>query len=188
MNAPGVLLANAGIFAFGGAHIELGEHYLANEYFPNSNLQMKSDLALALVHYYDFLVAYQNVLRDGGIFSSYTVQSTDGKLSAGSFPASQGQVAVTGKKFTDKEVIHFINFSNANTMEWRDTNGTQAEPATITDATIKITTDNQVKNIWFASPDVNGGIAQSIGFTQAGNEVMLTLPSLKYWDMVVLEY
>jgi len=188
MNAPGVLLANAVIFAFGGAHIELGEHYLANEYFPNSNLQMKSDLALALVHYYDFLVAYQNLLRDGGVFSSYPVQSEDGKLSVSAWPASQGEVSVVGKKFTNRDVIHLINFSKANTMEWRDTNGTQAEPATITDATIKITTNNTVKNSWFASPDVNGGVAQSIDFSQTGNEVTLMLPSLKYWDMIVLEY
>jgi len=188
INAPGVLLTNAVIFAFGGAHIELGEHYLSNEYFPNSNLQMKSDLALALVHYYDFLVAYQNLLRDGGTFSSYTVQSTDGKLSISNWPASQGKVLVIGKKFTNRDVIHLINFSNANTMEWRDTNGTQAEPATITDVSIKITTNNTVKNSWFASPDVNGGIAQTISFSQTGNEVTLPLPSLKYWDMVVLEY
>ncbi|MCL2776330.1 MAG: glycoside hydrolase family 66 protein [Oscillospiraceae bacterium] len=186
MNAPGVLLANAVIFAFGGAHIELGEHYLANEYYPNSNLQMKSDLKLYLVHYYDFLVAYQNLLRDGGTFTSYTVESLDGKLSTGNW--SQGKVSVAGKKFADKDVIHLINFSNANDMEWRDTNGTQAEPATITDAKIKITANASVKSCWFASPDVNGGVAQTVGFSQAGNDVTLSIPSLKYWDMIVLEY
>lgn len=188
MNTPGVLLANAVIFAFGGSHIELGEHYLANEYFPNSNLQMKSELKLDLVHYYDFLVAYQNLLRDGGTFTSYTVQSLDGKFSTDNWPASQGKVSVIGKKFTGKEVVHLINFSNANTMEWRDTNGTQTEPATIVDAKIKITANASVKNIRFASPDLNGGVAQTIKFSQTGNEITLSLPSLKYWDMIILEY
>jgi len=188
MNPPGVLLANAVIFAFGGAHIELGEHYLANEYFPNSNLQMKSDLKLDLVHYYDFLVAYQNLLRDGGAFTSFTVQSLDGKILTNSWAPVQGEVSVEGKKFSNKDVIHLINFSNANSMEWRDTNGTQAEPVTITDAKIKITANSSVKNIWFASPDVNGGVAQTVDFSQAGADVTLSLPSLKYWDMIVLEY
>ena len=73
VNEPGVLLANAVIFAFGGAHLEIGEHYLANEYFPNKNLQMKADLKKALITYYDFLVAYQNlqsrgIIHDDGPF------------------------------------------------------------------------------------------------------------------------
>lgn len=188
INLPGVLLTNAVIFSFGGAHLELGEHYLANEYFPNSNLQMKSAMKESLMYYYDFLVAYQNLLRDGGTFSAINVQSADGKLSFENWPASQGSVAAQGKKFTDRDVIHLINFTNANSMEWRDTNGTQKEPAQVADAAIRITVSKTVSKVWLASPDMNGGVAQNLEFTQTGNEVALTLPSLKYWNMVVLEY
>lgn len=188
INKPGVLLTNAVIFSFGGAHLELGEHYLANEYFPNSNLQMKSSLKEALTNYYDFLVAYQNLLRDGGTFSNIVVQSIDSKLSFNSWPASQGSVAVVGKKFTDRDVIHLINYTNANSMEWRDTNGTQAEPALVTNAEVKVAVSKTVSKVWFASPDVNGGVAQALTFNQSGNDVTITLPSLKYWDMVVVEY
>ncbi|WP_306539800.1 glycoside hydrolase family 66 protein [Dysgonomonas sp.] len=188
VNAPGVLLANAVIFSFGGAHLELGEHYLANEYFPNSNLQMKTALREALVNYYDFLVAYQNLLRDGGSFTSYTVQSIDNKLNINNWPADKGQVAIVGKKFENKDVIHLINFSNANSMEWRDSNGNQIEPALVKEPVIKIRVSNSAKQIWFASPDIKGGVAQKIDFTQTGSEITLTLPSLKYWDMIVVEY
>lgn len=188
INTPGVLLANAVIFSFGGAHLELGEHYLANEYFPNSNLQMKAEVKKALMHYYDFLVAYQNLLRDGGDFFAANVASTDGKLSFAGWPASQGSVAVTGKRFANKEVIHLINFSNANSMEWRDTNGTQKEPELVSDVAIKITTVKPVTKVWLASPDINGGAHRELSFNQSGNDVTITLPSLKYWDMVVLEY
>lgn len=59
-NTPSVLMTNSVIFAFGGAHLELGEHMLGKEYFPNNNLSMKDDLKNSLVNYYDFLVAYQN--------------------------------------------------------------------------------------------------------------------------------
>ena len=117
VNAPGVLLANAVIFSFGGAHLELGEHYLANEYFPNSNLQMKSELRQDLIDYYDFLVAYQNLLRDGGAFASFDVKSTDENTRIENWPASRGAVAVSGKKLADREVIHLLNFSDANSME-----------------------------------------------------------------------
>ncbi|NDV68532.1 glycoside hydrolase family 66 protein [Dysgonomonas sp. 25] len=188
MNAPGVLLANAVIFSFGGSHLELGEHYLANEYFPNSNLQMKGGLRTALVHYYDFLVAYQNLLRDGGAFANNAVQSVDGQLSFSNWPAAQGDVAVVGKQFIGKELIHLINFSDANSMDWRDTNGTQKEPLLVTNAEIKIAVNGTANKVWFASPDVNGGVAQDVQFTQSGNELTFTLPSLKYWDMVVIEY
>lgn len=188
INTPGILLTNAVIFSFGGAHLELGEHYLANEYFPNSNLQMKSDTKKSLTHYYDFLVAYQNILRDGGSFSAINVQSADGGLSFESWPASQGSVAVVGKKFADKDVIHLINFSQANSMEWRDTNGTQKEQALVEDIQVKVAVSKAVSKVWIASPDINGGVAINMEFSQSGNEVVITLPSLKYWDMIVFEY
>jgi dextranase len=62
-NAPGVILADAAIFAAGASHLELGEHMLANEYFPNANLTASSALMATLRNYYDFDVAYENLLR-----------------------------------------------------------------------------------------------------------------------------
>lgn len=188
INQPGILLTNAVIFSFGGAHLELGEHYLANEYFPNSNLQMKASLKEVLMHYYDFLVAYQNLLRDGGTFSNIAVQSVDSKLSFSNWPASQGNVAVVGKKFTDRDVLHLINYTNANSMEWRDTNGSQAEPVSVSGAEVKVAVSKTPSKVWLASPDINGGVAQALDFNQSGSEITITLPSLKYWDMVVIEY
>ena len=80
-NTAGVLLTDAVIFAFGGAHLELGEHMLGKEYFPNNNLQMKEDLKASLINYYDFLVAYQNILRDGGNFNSPVLTCSNGIMS-----------------------------------------------------------------------------------------------------------
>ena len=188
VNAPGVLLANAVIFSFGASHLELGEHYLANEYFPNSNLQMKTELKNSMLTYYDFLVAYQNILRDGGTFTSYNLQCTNSKMTLNNWPTQQGNVAVVGKRFSDKDVLHLINFTNANTMEWRDKNGTQAEPSIIADTELKLLAAKPVKNIWVASPDTQKGVAQKVTFNQTGNEVVFNLPSLKYWDMIVVEY
>src|SRR5690606_36450192 len=76
-NTPAVLLADAVIFAFGGSHLELGEHMLSSEYFPNTKLSMEPGLKASVKEYYDFLTAYQNLLRDGGSFNSLTVKSLE---------------------------------------------------------------------------------------------------------------
>lgn len=188
INKPGILLANSVIFAFGGSHLEVGEHYLANEYFPNDNLQWKTDLREALINYYDFMVAYQNLLRGDGVSATYQVDSSDGKLTIGNWPASQGEVAVVGKKVDGRDIVHLINFSNANSMEWRDKDGRQIEPLLVQDAAIDITVSATPSKVWLASPDIKGGVAQALEFTKSGNKISLTIPSIKYWDMVVIEY
>ena len=73
-------------------------------------------------------------------------------------------------------------------MEWRDTNGTQKELSPVAGIQVKVTASKAVSKVWIASPDINGGVAINTEFSQSGNEVLLTLPSLKYWDMLVLEY
>lgn len=188
VNKPGILLANSAIFAWGGAHLELGEHYLINEYFPSNNLQMRADLGKSLINYYDFMVAYQNVLRDGGDFQAADVTFSNSAIVANRWPAAKGQVATIGKKVNGKDIIHLINFSNANTMVWRDPKGTQSEPVLIESPEIKVIVSGTVSRIWFASPDLNGGVAQNLQFVQNGLQATITLPSLKYWDMIVVEY
>ncbi|WP_319590201.1 glycoside hydrolase family 66 protein [uncultured Draconibacterium sp.] len=187
-NTPAVLMTDAVIFAFGGAHLELGEHMLGKEYFPNSNLQMKADLKSSLPDYYDFLVAYQNLLRDGGSFNVTTVTSVDNKMNIAPWPASIGAVATVCKKVGNNQVVHLINFTDSRSQQWRDNEGTQAIPALIKDAPVSIATNQTVKKVWVASPDIIGGASRSLEFSQSGNEVVFTLPELKYWTMVVLEY
>lgn len=185
-NTPGVLLTDAVIFSFGASHLELGEHMLGKEYFPNSNLQMKPDLKTAITSYYDFLVGYENLLRDGGDFNTPAISCTNGKMTLNTWPPQTGQVSVVGKTVGNKQVLNFINFGNASTLNWRDPNGTQTLPDAITGAAINLTVTGTVNKIWVASPDDNG-VAKSISFTQTGNTVSFTLPSLKYWDMAVVE-
>lgn len=187
-NTPSVLMTNAVIFAFGGAHLELGEHMLGKEYFPNDNLSMKEDLKSALVDYYDFLVAYQNLLRDGGTFNNVVITSPDSKMSIANWPAAMGKVAVVSKKIDNTQVIHLINFIDSRTQNWRDNTGIQVDPTLIKDTKLVLTSDAAVKKIWVASPDVIGGASRSLNFVQSGNKVSFMLPELKYWSMVVVEY
>jgi dextranase len=187
-NTPGVLLADAVIFAFGGSHLEMGDHMLCNEYFPNANLQMKPDLQQAIIPYYDFLSGYENLLRDGGSFNTPDITSSDGKTTLNNWPPQSGGISVVGKDMGNREVIHLINFANASSFDWRDTNGSQAIPRTFQNISYILTTTKPVSKLWMASPDINGGALEQIPFTQSGNSISFTLPSLQYWDMVVAEY
>lgn len=187
-NTPGVLLTDAIIFAWGGAHLEMGEHMLCKEYFPNSNLQMRPDLQQAVVHYYDFLTGYENLLRDGGTFNHPIIIPSDGKTVLNNWPPQTGSISVIGKDMGNRQVIHLINFTNASLFDWRDTNGTQTTPNTFKNISYIFTAAKPVSKLWMASPDINGGVLQSIPFTQSGNSIAFTLPSLQYWDMVVADY
>ncbi|HSN10258.1 MAG TPA: glycoside hydrolase family 66 protein, partial [Hanamia sp.] len=184
----GVLLTDAVIFAFGGAHLEMGDHMLCKEYFPNDNLQMKPDLKQAMVHYYDFLTAYENLLRDGGSFNTPDMISADGKTTINNWPPQNGSISVIGKDLGTCQVIHLINFANASSFDWRDTNGNQTTPNLFTNISYILTTSKPVKKLWMASPDIDGGVLHEISFTQSANAVSFTLSSLQYWDMVVAEY
>ncbi|WP_187263766.1 endo-dextranase [Pontibacter beigongshangensis] len=187
-NTASVLMTNAVIFAHGGAHLELGEHMLSKEYFPHSNLEMKQDLKTALQEYYDFLVGYQNLLRDGGTLNTVTINSLDNKLKPAAWPAATGSVATFGRRVGDNQVIHLINFNNSKTQNWRDNNGIQTAPIQVKDAKLSLTATGTVKKIWTATPDIIGGASRTINFTQNGNQVSFTLPELNYWSMVVVEY
>lgn len=187
-NTPGVLLMDAVSFAFGASHLELGEHMLGKEYFPNDNLEMKDDLKQAIVRYYDFLTAYENLLRDGGTFNSPVLSCTNGKMNIGNWPPAMGQVTVIGKEVNNKQVLHLVNFNKANSLNWRDTDGTQPVPETVAGAALNVTVSKSVANVWIASPDINHGVAANLSFTQSGNNITFTVPSLQYWDMVVITY
>lgn len=187
-NTATVLMADAVIFAFGGSHLELGEHMLGKEYFPNNNLDMKADLTQALVKYYDFMTAYQNLLRDGATFNIVDLHSLDGKITPGKWPVSTGSVAVIAKKKDKIQILHLINFKDSQTDEWRDNSGIQAAPGLVRDAELLFTSEGMVEKIWTASPDVIGGASRNLNFEQKENQVAFTLPELKYWSMVVIEY
>lgn len=187
-NTPGILLTDAVMFAFGASHLELGEHMLGKEYFPNNNLKMKAELETALIHYYDFLVAYQNLLRDGGDFNSVELNCDNGKMRVAAWPPRYGNVSVIGKKLDNYQLVHLINLSQAVDQDWRDVDGNQPEPQCIKQAALTLKVSEPVKKIWMASPDSDGGIPQALIFEQKASEVSFVLPELKYWDMIVVEY
>lgn len=187
-NTPSVLMADAVIFAFGGAHLELGEHMLSSEYFPNTKLSMTSELSEKLKEYYDFQVAYQNLLRDGGTFNMPSVSGLSEDVTMNNWPPVFSQTAAVGKLLSDKQVVHLLNFDGVNTLQWRDNSKIQTAPKVKENFEIEIETAQTPSKVWFASPDVDGGASQELEFNQTGNKIILELPYLEYWSMIVLEY
>jgi len=187
-NTPGVLFTDAVIFAFGGSHLELGEHMLAKEYFPNNNLQMSGELKKRLQKYYDFMVAYENILREGGTFNSPVLNSGDGQLNLKNWPPAASTVSVIGKSLANKQILHLINFSNTSNLNWRDTNGEQTVPTVKKNFTLSLANSNTVSKVWYASPDLDGGASKELTFSQVGNNLIFKVPFIQYWGMIVVEY
>ena len=61
---------------------------------------MKADLKKALITYYDFLVAYQNLLRDGGNYTLAQVTAENATIAA--WPVAKDQIACLSKKVNSK--------------------------------------------------------------------------------------
>ncbi|MCG2715750.1 MAG: T9SS type A sorting domain-containing protein, partial [Candidatus Marinimicrobia bacterium] len=186
INTAAVLLADAVIFASGGAHIELGEHILCNEYFPVDNLEMSEKLVAQLISYYDFSVAYENILRDYPQPILFGIM-TDSDIVL-SKSAKKDKVWVFASQAGDRQIYHFINFIGVSTMDWRDPQAIQTSPEKLFDLPLMIKADSTVSRVWTASPDTNQGSPVGLVFTQDGDTLSFTLPGLHYWSMVVVEF
>ncbi|MDB4866115.1 MAG: hypothetical protein JWR03_448, partial [Cohnella sp.] len=187
-NAPGVLLTDAAIFAAGGAHIEAGESLLAKEYFPNRSLIVPDSLWKQLQGYYDFLVAYENLLRDGETEAKPSLEAASGpQLSE---DPEKGKLWTIAKEKGNTSIVHLINLTNADSTEWKDAGGTQPEPAMLQNLKYRLQPKEgkKVKRIWLATPDQYSGSPIQLSFKNYGGAVSFAVPNLKYWDMIVIEY
>ncbi len=190
-NAPGVLLADAVIFASGASHIELGDgsRMLSGEYFPaDTTFAVTPELSAALRHYYDFLTAYENVLR-------YNVFPADAAVTIGGQPSSPYGVPNTiwtmARRKGGKTIVHFINLKGSDDPYWRDVHADRPAASTLTNLRVRIALDGNVTGAGWASPDADGGRYHALALTRGDDHgqryVEFVLPSLQYWDMVVLD-
>ncbi len=190
-NIPGVLLTDATIFALGGAHLELGDHMLCSEYFPSTATKMSSALKTSIVRYYDFLTAYENLLRGESSQAETSVSLTCSDASKNAkftaWPPQEKMITTYSKKLDNKLVIHLLNHSSADQLSWRDTDSTMPKPRSYSNLPVTLKVDGTVKRIWCASPDRHAGASMDLAFKQKGNELSFKVPFLDYWTMIVLE-
>lgn len=191
-NDASVRLADASMFACGASHLELGDgsEMLRTEYFPENTVKMSASLKSVLRVYYDFLVGYENLLRDGTVSANYAATINGVNTSAN---GGTNAVWTISRKNLGNNCLHLVNLLNNTSSSWRDTNGTYATPTTQTNLAVKMYYGGNLGggNLWWASPDTNFGAATQLTYTSGsdggGSYVSFTLPSLQYWDMVWLE-
>ena len=201
-NTPGIVMADAVMFALGGAHLELGgDHMLCREYFPYSGMKWHSQLEDWMTRYYDFLTAYENLLRDP--WTERTgVKATCSDININTWEPQANQVTMLAREVGGRQVIHLLNFtqeeaatdvSNDYMLCWHDNEAKRPWPQRFEALSIKLTGMSgmgRVRRIWVASPDYCGGAMQEITdyrYTSSSGTITLTLPSLQFWTMIVVE-
>lgn len=187
VNTPGALLTDAVMFAIGGSHLEMGDHMLTREYFPAKPLAMTDELKQRLVHYYDFQTAYQNLLRGIDSKAAFTPTISSKTHAINAWPPQGRKITAFAKNVNRNQVVHLLNFSNTDDLSWRDLNGTRPAPTKQTNINLTFETLRQIRKVWTATPDNCGGAPLELPFTQDGNKVTITVPSLEYWTMLVFE-
>ena len=223
-NTPGIVMADAVMFALGGAHLELGgDHMLCREYFPYSGMKWHSQVEDWMTRYYDFLTAYENLLRDP--WTERTgVKATCSDVTVNTWEPQANQVTLLAREVGGRQVVHLLNFTHEETPSdsplgenlaatkalplregsggsvsddymlcWHDNEAKRPWPQRFENLSIKLTGMTgmgRVRRIWVASPDYCGGAMQELTdyrYVSATGTITLTLPSLQFWTMIVVE-
>ena len=189
LNAPGVLLMDAAVYAAGGSRLELGngDHMLHVEYYPDDDISMDEDLTRAMERMADFTVAYENLLRDGQTTTERKVDIEGQPVSA---DGESGTVWCYTREDAEHEILHLINLLGTDS-EWRDERGKKAAPEPAADLTVTYYTEKPVSQVYLASPDRESLRAESLSFETGSDEngayVRFKVPSLQYWDMIFMK-
>ncbi|MDF2881660.1 MAG: Dextranase [Clostridiaceae bacterium] len=189
-NEHSVRLTDATIFAAGGDHLEIGDTgMLAREYFPNKNLSMPQSLVTAMRNYYDFIVAYENLLRDGLKDINSDIQLQGIKTSNN---GNKDTVWIYAKEKKGYEIIQMVNLLGMKYSGWRDDGANYDAPAFRKNLKLEYNVrDGKVKGVYLASPDFNGGNSISLKYTvkkeNQGSHLEIDIPELQYWNMVYIE-
>lgn len=201
-NTPGIVMADAVMFALGGSHLELGgDHMLCREYFPYSGMKWHSQLEDWMTRYYDFLTAYENLLRDNWTERT-NVKATCSDITINTWEPQANQVTLLAREVDGRQVVHLLNFTHEETSTdvsddymlcWHDNEAKRPWPQRFENLSIKLTgltSMGRLRRIWVVSPDYCGGAMQELTdfrYTSSTGTVYLTLPSLQFWTMIVIE-
>lgn len=189
MNAPGVLLCDAAVYAAGGSRLELGNgsNMLHVEYYPDDDIPMGDELQEAMVKMADFTVAYENLLRDGQFTTENRVEIAEHQVSRdGQCDTIWAYTRADG----EYEILHLINLLGTDN-EWRDERGKKEAPAYAENLNVKYYTEKEITQVHMASFSFADGMSRELSFEQGedsnGKYIRFTVPSLEYWDMIYMK-
>lgn len=191
-NTAGVLLTNATLMASGASHLEIGDTgMLRSEYYPGKTLRINEELEAALRNYYSFMVAYENYLRDPSL------KAVNAKTYINEEACAKGSTVGKIWSFSKEnqagdQMLHFINLVGVNSNEWVDKYGKQTAPEKQTNLRVEHYVSKAPAHVYLASPDSAEGIMTELPFEvreeQGETCISFEMPSLAYWNMVVLKY
>ena len=83
--------------------------------------------------------------------------------------------------------INLINLLGLSKGDWAAQVSTPPTPLANFVVTIS-QPQGQVGHIWLASPDGRDPALRAIPFTQSGDSVTINVPSLAYWDLILIDW
>jgi dextranase len=185
-----VRLVDAIIFGSGGSHIELGERnaMLADAYFPRYEI-MTPELAAVMQRYYEFAVRYQDTIgpRTSDSTPDYLrrieidgVSTSPSQLKDKVWPIVRESEGVTA--------INLINLLGIESPEWGG--ALDEPPRPLGPKTVRVLeVTREVARVWFASPDEQDFAPKLLDLTLGVDQILsFEIPSLAYWDLVVIEW
>lgn len=188
-NEPAVRMMDSVVFASGGARIELGngDRMLSDEYFPNDGNKLMDDSTRAAVRrMYDFITAYENLLRDGLVPAERTLRIDDTKVSADGLADTVWYFVKSGDA---GEVLHLLNLTGTDT-DWRDANQKKKVPEMLENKRVYLYTEKVPDKVLWGTPDGDDLALKELDFElfrdENGSCVSFVLPELNYWDMIFL--
>ena len=188
-NTAAVMLTGVTVYAAGGSRMELGDNgnMLSNEYFPAQNLYMTEELQHRVSKLYDFIVAYENLLRDGQMETTNRIEIPG--YASGKY-GDPNKIWAYSKKDSQYEIVHMINLLGVSRKDWRANDGQKETPKRISNFEVKYYYSNDINSVWLASPDANDGRSKPLTFTKGRDEkgkyIKITVPSLEYWNMIYM--
>ncbi len=189
LNAPGVLLCDSAVYAAGGSRLEIGngDHMLHVEYYPDDDIPMGEELQDYMVKMADFIVAYENLLRDGQFTTENRVEIADHQVSK---DGQSNTIWAYTRADSEYEILHLINLLGTDN-EWRDERGKKEAPAYTQNIDVKYYTNKEITEINMASFTIEQGMSTELSFEKGedagGKYFEFVVPALEYWDMIYMK-
>lgn len=177
-NDPAVILTNMVIMGSGATHLEMGEHMLTTEYFPNSKLSLSLFLKDYIVKMYDFSVAFKRLFTMRDKATSLLTSSTH-NLSNNEM--KQNTVSVISKEDNWYRMDFLINMVNLNGDTWRDDEKNRNTPDIQKDIKVSFSAIHDTSYKHFYIVDTDNLVPREV---LIDNDGYITIPELKYSTMI----
>ena len=181
VNDAAAFLCDAMEMSNGASHLEWGEHYLANEYFPNSNLKLRDSSKTIIMSYLDTFVEFLQILNGKWIDDQIT--SSTHQLSTG---FDKDKITTVYKRSSFGSIVSLVNMIGIAHDNWQDPHGTQVMPQAQTNVQLTIPVEGTPSRGFLVKADESPAPKPS-NFTQNGNSISITVDKLSVWDLVYIK-